>query len=214
MELLLVALVAMASLAALRLLRVRLGHGPAFAGFPRLVFILAFVLGPPLVYGALTSSATDSSLLRGLASVPIYAAALVGILALMWLAAVALSMVMSGRPRRVMLLALVGRHGDPDDLPSNPPLTPRLTQSVALVRRANEAFSRGVAFPDEIDRPGFRGDWDALDAATRTLEGQIAEDRAHGLGVANVAADMSEDARSRLNTLRRLAVHSERSLAA
>jgi hypothetical protein len=98
-------------------------------------------------------------------------------------------------------------------VPRNPPLTSRLAESVTSVDRANQAFPRGVAFPAEIDRAGFRGDWDALNGATQALEGQIAEDRQLGVGVASAATAAAEDARSRLNTLQRLAGHSGQSWA-
>jgi hypothetical protein len=80
-----------------------------------------------------------------------------------------------------------------------------LVESVALVGRANVAFPRGPEFAAQIDRVGFRVDWDALDAATATLEVQIADDRRSGVGVASSATAMAQDARSRLDTLRRLA---------
>ncbi len=76
---------------------------------------------------------------------------------------------------------------------------------MALVDRRNATFPRGVEFPAEVDRVGFRSDWDALDAATRALEGRMAEDRRLGLGVASAAMATALDARSRLDTLSRLA---------
>jgi hypothetical protein len=66
-------------------------------------------------------------------------------------------------------------------------------------------FPRGAAFPAQIARAGFRDDWDVLDGATRTLEGRIAADHRLGLAVGSGATATARDARSRLDTLRRLA---------
>ena len=44
---------------------------------------------------------------------------------------------------------------------------------VGICDEANSAFPRGSAFPAQVDRVGFRADWDALDDATRTLERNI-----------------------------------------
>jgi len=113
-----------------------------------------------------------------------------------------------------MLLALVGREADLDDLPFDPPVTARLAESVALVNRANLVFPRGPEFPAQIERSGFRASWDSLDAATTTLEDRIAEDRRLGLGVASDVMATAKDARSRLDTLRRLAVEHGQAWAA
>jgi hypothetical protein len=105
-----------------------------------------------------------------------------------------------------LLLALVGSEGDLDDAPFNPPTTAKLAEILALVDRANAIFPRGPEFPVQINREGFRFAWDALDSATGTLEGQIADDYRLGLGVARAAEATAEDARSRLDSLRRFAV--------
>jgi hypothetical protein len=101
---------------------------------------------------------------------------------------------------------LTGGEADPYDVPFDPPITAKLAESVGLVDRANAAFPRGVGFPTQIDRSGFRGDWEALDGATRSLEDRIAADFRLGLAVASGARVTAADARSRLDTLRRLAV--------
>ena len=54
-------------------------------------------------------------------------------------------------------------------------------------RPAQRGFPRGLAFPGQVDRADFREAWDALDGATRTLEGDIADDRRLGLGIATAA---------------------------
>jgi soluble lytic murein transglycosylase-like protein len=85
------------------------------------------------------------------------------------------------------------------------PLTAPLAESQSFVDVANAVFPRGPKFPAQVDRPDFRAAWDALDAATRTLEGRIADDEGRGLGVASSATASAEDARGRLETLRTLA---------
>jgi hypothetical protein len=85
-------------------------------------------------------------------------------------------------------------------------MTVKLAESAARVDRANAVFPRGSDFPAEISRAGFRDAWDALDAATGTLEGRILDDRGLGLAVASGATAIATDARSRLDTLRRLAL--------
>ena len=54
-------------------------------------------------------------------------------------------------------------------------------------RPANAVFPRGLAFPGQVDRADFHEAWDALDDATRSLEGGIAADRHLGLGIATAA---------------------------
>ena len=208
MQLLILAVVAMTLLAIARVISVQRGRTPYFEGMAKLLFVVGFVVVPPFALGVLVQSATDSSPLRGLATIPGYGIALLGVMVAMWIAALVVSAVASGRPRRVLMLGLLGNDNSLDDVPRNPPLTTRLAESVTLVDRANRAFPRGVAFPAEIERSGFRGDWDALAGVTQALEGQIAEDRQLGVGVASVATATAEDARSRLNTLQRLALHS------
>jgi hypothetical protein len=85
-------------------------------------------------------------------------------------------------------------------------VTAKLAQGMALVDRTNAVFPRGLEFPGQVDRADFHSAWDALDAATGTLEGTIAADRRLGLGVAQAAAATALDARSRLETLRRIAL--------
>ncbi len=57
----------------------------------------------------------------------------------------------------------------------------------------------------QIELPGFRSTWDELDAATRALEGSIAEAGQHRHGVSERALETAADARARLETLRRAA---------
>jgi hypothetical protein len=53
-----------------------------------------------------------------------------------------------------------------------------------------------------------------LDGATRSLEGRIADDHRLGLAVARATTATASDARSRLDTLRRLAVDQGQAWAA
>jgi hypothetical protein len=122
----------------------------------------------------------------------------------MSLAAMVVQRVASGRPRSLLSIALVGNEGGPTAAQLDPPVTAKLATSMAAVDRTNAVFPRGLEFPTQIDRPGFRSAWDALDVTTATLEGQIAEAEGHGRAVASAAIATAEDARNRLNTLRRL----------
>jgi hypothetical protein len=123
------------------------------------------------------------------------------------IAALLVGQVTHGRSGRIVRFALVGNAGDPHDMPTDPPMTPTLAESVATVEKANAAFPRGLEFPTQIARTGFRDDWKTLEASTLTLEGQIAEDRRLGLGVAKAASVTAWDARTRLETLRQLALN-------
>jgi hypothetical protein len=122
----------------------------------------------------------------------------------MWLAALIIARLTTDRWGMLARLALVGGEADPVDT-RDTPITVGLADVIALVTKANAVFQRGPAFAGEISRSGFRADWDALDGATRTLEGAIAEDHRLGLGVPATATSLAEDARSRLDTLRRFA---------
>lgn len=156
------------------------------------LIVVAALLAPPIALGAVSS-------------LPVYIAVLLALVVLMWIAAVVVQLVARGRIRPLLLVALVGSEGDPEDVPYDPPVTAKLAESVALVDRANAVFPRGPDFPLQVDRAGFRFAWDALDDATGTLEGRIADDHRIGLAVASAAVATADDARSRLDTLRRLA---------
>ena len=204
-QLIMLGVVAMAGLAVLRLIRVHLGRSPLPEGRGRRLFLVAFVVLPPIALAALTQPA-EAGPPPGIASLPIYIAIVAGLWALMALAATIIERVTYSRASLLLRLALVGNAGDPDDVRSDPAVTARLAESVDLVDRANTAFPRGPAFPAQVGRVGFRADWDELDGATRTLEDRIADDHRRGLAVASAATATATDARSRLDTLRRLAV--------
>jgi hypothetical protein len=202
--LVILAVVVMAALAALRLARVRAGRTPLPEGRGRRLFLVGFVILPPLALGAITQAAGSTSLLGGLGSLPAYVAILVVVVIVMWVAALIIARLTTDRWGQLARLALVGGEADPVDS-RDTPITVGLSQSVGLVTKANAAFPRGPGFAGQIERTSFRADWDALDGATRKLEGQIAEDHRLGLGVAAAATSLAEDARSRLDTLRRFA---------
>ena len=204
-QLLVLAVAAMTLLATLRLVRVHYGRTPLPDGRGRLLFMLAFVLAPPLALGTLTQPADSVAQLRGVAWVSLYTIVLAGLVILMWVAALVVSLAPPSRARRMLVLALMGSEGDPLE-EADPPLTARLAESMALVDRTNAVFPRGPEFQAQVERSGFRPAWDALDAATRVLESQMADDYRLGLGVGSAAATTSRDARSRLNTLRGSAV--------
>ena len=195
------------ALAISRVLRVRAGRSPHPDGRARLPFLLAFLFLPPVVVEVVvlrpTTSATQLHIIE---SVLLYVGALVVFMIPMGVAALIAREIAPGRWRPMLLLALAGSEPDPNDVVIDPALTPELASEVVLVDTANAAFPRGPGFATQIDRAGFRVDWDALDAATGTLEGQIADDHRLGVAVGSKATTTAQDARSRLDTLRRLAV--------
>jgi hypothetical protein len=205
------AIVAMISLAALRLIRVRLGREPLPDGKARLPFSLAFLIVPPLVGSALFQSGGGQ--LSAVSWLPLYVASVVVLAILMWIAAAIVRRVAPRRGRPLLLTALAGGRDTPA-AKLDPPLTARLATSRTRVDAANAVFPSGAAFPTHIDRPGFRGLWDSLDAATRTLENQIAEDQTLGMGAASSATNTAENARGRLDTLRRMAAEGGQAWAA
>lgn len=194
-------------LAVTRLVRLQLGMSLHPAGKARLPFILAFLFLPPIVVeAAVLRPATSAAQLHMIESVLVYLAALVVFTILMLIAGLVVHMVAPGRSRRLLLVALVGSEGDPSEIPFDPALTPALAESVTLVDGANAVFPRGPEFAAEVDRDGFRGAWDALDAATGALEGRIADDHRLGVAVASTATATALDARTRLDSLHRIAV--------
>lgn len=197
-------ILAMVGLATLRVVRGERGWTPLPDGRMRLLFLLGFLIVPPVALAAVAQPGTGLS--RGLAWVPLYAAVLIALTAAMWIAAVLVQSLVHGRTRPRLLLALVGSEGDPEDVPFDPPLTPRLAESLARVETTNAAFPRGREFPVQVDREDFRADWDTLDAATRTLESEIAEDLRVGVAVASSARSTADDARGRLRTLRQISL--------
>jgi hypothetical protein len=205
LQLMVLGIVAMVGLATLRLVRVHLGRTPLVEGRGRWIFLLAFLVVPPIALGALTQPAAAAGPLRGISSLPIYVVIVTALVVLMAIGALFAGQVAHGRAGRLVRLALIGSQDVPRHVPSDPPMTARLIESVTFVNRANSVFPRGPEFAPQIERANFRDDWDALDGATRTLENQVAEDYRLDMGVASEAEATAKDARSRLDMLRRLA---------
>lgn len=205
-QLIILGIVAMAALATLRVVRVKRGLSPLPDGRGRRLFLLGFVVLPPVVLGIVTQPAPPANQFWGLGALPTYVAIIVSLAILMWIASGIVGQLAHGRTSRLLQVALSGHEGDPYAVTADPPVTAPLAESVAIVDRANAAFPRGPGFPSQIDRAGFREDWEELDGATRTLEGRIADDRRLGLSVALAVTKTASDARGRLDTLRRLAI--------
>jgi hypothetical protein len=205
-QLIVLGIVAMAGLAILRVVRVRRGLTPLPDGRGRRLFLLGFLVLPPIVLGVLTQAPPPANQLWGFGAVPAYVAIVATIVALMWIASLFVRAFAHGRAGQIARLALVGSEVDPYDELADPAMTTKLADRVVIVDQANAAFPRGPGFPAQVSRQGFRDDWDGLDDATRALEGQIADDRRQGILVASKARTTADDARSRLDTLRRLAL--------
>lgn len=201
-------------LAVTRVVRARNGRAPHPEGRARPLFVLAFLFLPPIVIEALVlRPATSAQQLHILESELVYLGSLALFTFLMGVAALFVRQFAPGRSRPLLMLALVGSQLDPNDVQVDPALTPALAESVAVVDDANAVFPRGPDFATQIDRPGFRSDWDALQTATADLEGRIADDHRLGLPVSSRATAVAQDARSRLDTLRRLALDEGRAWA-
>jgi hypothetical protein len=203
-ELFVIAVAGFAMVAASRVVKARHAGAHIAEGGGRLVFLLTLLLGPPIVLGALFHPSAGP--LGWVVWVPVYVVMLVGLTILALLALPTVLRVAPPRSHGFLSLALAGGEGEPEDLPFDPPVAPALAVSMALVDRTNSVFPRGAEFPNQIDRAGFRTDWDALDAATCALEDGIAGDVRLGEAVASAAKAMARDARSRLECLRRLSL--------
>ena len=191
-QLIVLGIVAMAGLATLRLVRFKGGRTPLPDRRGRRLFLLAFVVVPPLALGGITA-------------LPMYVAIIAALAVVMWMAALLVGRVAPGKTGRLIQVALGGPEPDPHRVRADPAVTTVLAESVRVVDRANAAFPRGPAFPAEVSKASFRDDWDVLDGATRSLEDRIASDHRLGIAVASAATVTASDARSRLDTLRRLA---------
>lgn len=202
MSLLILAAVAvLAALAGWRIIRVRSGRRAQPEGWRMRVLALAFLVGPPIALQGLTAQAGSGQLDRT-ASVLLYVGAVVVLRLLMWVIAALVARFAPVNWRPILLLALVGAETS-DLVPFDPPMTGTLTAGVTLVDVRNAAFPRGSAFMHQVELPGFRSTWEALDAATHSLEALIAEAGRLRTGVAQRATETATDARARLDTLRR-----------
>ena len=207
---LILAIAAMIGLAALRVIRAHLGREPHPDGKARLPFILAFLIVPPVALGTLFQSAGGQ--FGGVSWLPLYVAG-VAVLAILMSITAMIVRLAPVRSRPLLLMALNASKVTPA-MKVDPPLTARLAASRTLVDAANAVFPSGAAFPTHIDRADFRRSWDSFDDVTRVLETQIAEDETLGKGAASSATATAGNARSRLETLRRLAAESGQAWAA
>jgi len=205
-QLILLAALVMTGVAILRVFRARSGRTPLPAGRARQLLLLAILVIPPVAFNALLEPSTTAGQPGLIGWVLLYVVTLGALFALMALAANLVKRYDHGASRWTLLIALAGGEGDQGAVPFDPPLTSELAESVAAVNRTNAAFPRGPEFPEQIDRPDFGTAWAGLDGATRTLEGQITGEREQGLEIASIATETALDARSRLNTLRGLAI--------
>ena len=200
----LVVIVAFAGLAGLRIFRVRT-HRDSPAGWQRAGFVVAFLLAPPIVLYVLAAPKSGPGAVDLVGTVVLYLLVVLLVWLLTLIAALVVARFAPIERRQMLLLALMGR--DTSGIVAfDPPMTDALGADVERVDALNAAFPRGPAFMGQASLPGFRPTWEALDAATRALEGDIAEQRRLGLGVAQRAIDAANDARGRLDTLRRDAV--------
>jgi hypothetical protein len=195
--LVLVAVLAFVGLGALRIGRVR-AHRDAPDGWLRFGFVAAFLLIPPIVLQVvLAPKGIDA-----VGAVTLYVGAVVLLWVLTWVVALLVARFAPVEGRQMMLLALIGRDTS-GIVPFDPPMTATLAAEVEAVDLLNAAFPRGHAFMAQVSMPGFRTTWEALDTATRTLEDDISEQRRLHLGVSEQAIETANDARGRLDTLRR-----------
>jgi hypothetical protein len=199
--LLLTAVVAFVGLAALRIGRVRT-HRDSPDGWLRLGFVAAFLLIPPIVLQVVAAPNTGPGRVDAFGAVVLYVGAVFALWVLTWVVALLVARFAPIERRGMLLLALIGRDTS-GIVPFDPPMTATLTADVDAVDRLNEAFPRGRAFMTQVSMPGFRSTWEALDVATRALEEEIAEQRRLHLGVSEHAIETANDARGRLDTLRR-----------
>src|SRR4029079_2067433 len=167
-------IVAMAGLAILRVVRVSRGLTPLPDGRGRRLFLLGFLVLPPIVHGVLTQAPPPAYQLWGFGAVPAYVAIVATIVALMWIASLFVRAFAHGRAGQIARLALVGSEVGPYDELADPAMTTKLADRVVIVDQANAAFPRGPGFPAQVSRQGFRDDWDGLADDTRALERQIA----------------------------------------
>ena len=212
-QLIILGIVSMAALAVLRVVRVNRGLTPLPERGRRL-FLLGFLVVPPVALGVLTQPPPPANNLWGVGALPLYFVIVAALATVMWVASKIVGQVAHGRSGRLLQVALAGHEADPYAARVDPPVTAKLAESVVVVDRANAAFPRGPGFPSQVARAGFRDDWEELDGATRTLEGHIEDDHRLGLSVASAATATATDARSRLDTLRRLAVDDGQAWAA
>ena len=174
LPLIVLGVVAMAGLATLRVLRVHQGRTPLPDGRGRRLFLLGFVVIPPVLLGALTQTAPPANQLSGLGAVPTYVVIIGALAILMWIASQVVGVVAHGPTSRLVRVALAGHEGDPYAARVDAPVTANLAESVVVVDRANAAFPRGAGFPSQVSRVGLPG---RLECARRRYPNARESDR-------------------------------------
>jgi hypothetical protein len=205
LELLLViaAVVVLALLAVMRVVRAGRGLAPRPAGIRWLLMLLAFVVVLPVAIDVLTHGGGADGQLHPIGSLLLFIGWLLLFVILMGIAALLVAWIAPPRSRPTLLLALIGREKDAQGIPYDPALSPAAAAAVTRVEQLNAAFPRGRGFVLAVDRPDFAARWAEFDAATRDLEAVIAEGTRTGTGVAQNAIEVAADARSRIDALRR-----------
>ena len=205
LPLFLIAVVAMTGLAILRLVRVHRGHTPLPEGKSRTAFLIAFLVVPPVVLKAVLLPTPSGSPIGWFLWVPLYAVILGLLVVAMTIAAMIVERTVNGRWRRPLMLALVGSEGDPEDIPFDPPVTTGWPSAWRWSTGPTRRFPAASRSRARSSAPTSDEAWGALDGATSSLEGSIADDRRLGLGIATAASATALDARGRLDTLLGLA---------
>ena len=165
----LTALFVLAVIAIARVARFRSGREPLPSGWRAYSLALALLIIPPLVLQAIVNPAQARGDLGGFGSVILYIAFVAALWLLSRLSAPAIARLVPIDRRPLILLALTGREPS-GAVAFDPPMTGAIADQVALVDARNADFPRGTAFMYQVDLPGFQSNWDALDAATRSLE--------------------------------------------
>jgi len=196
---------AMVALVAFRLARARIGRTPFPEGRGHGLLVVAFLLVPPLAADWLIDPVARATPLFSAAALPPYLAVVAAVTVVFAVVVRLDTRLRPGHAHRWLRVALLGRDDDPDYLAYDPPATGEMAQLVDRVEHSNAEFPRGAAFPEAVDRDGFRAAWDALDGDTTSLERQLASEHSLGRPVPSEAVAAVADARSRLETLRYLA---------
>ena len=188
-----------------RVVRVRRGLEARVYGWKMWLLVFGVVVVVPIAIAVAGASAGGKGGAPFLETAIAYELSLLLFVVLMGIGGALVRRFVLGKSRPVLLLALVGREPSAADIPFDPPMTDAIRASVNLVDARNAVFPRGRGFMEQTDLPGFQSAWNALDEATRSLEGLIAEGVGLGTGVAMQATETAGDARSRLETLHRAA---------
>src|SRR6476659_3385516 len=95
-QLIVLGIVAMAGLATLRVVRFRAGRTPLPDGRGRRLFLIGFLVVPPVALGVLTQAPPPANQLWGLGALPAYIAIIAVLATLMWIASQIVGVVTHG----------------------------------------------------------------------------------------------------------------------